>query len=61
MKKLLEKNQNLTKKSKNMSQFRIWNAFLGFAKHCGINVRGLHFNIASNKNYFYKKLIIKKT
>ena len=38
-----------------MCQFRIWNAISGYAKYCAINFRGLHFNIASIKNYFYKK------
>ena len=56
MKKLIEKNgQKLTKKSRNMCQFRIWNAISGYAKYCAINFRRLHFNIASIKNYFYKK------
>ena len=56
MKKLIEKSQNLTKKSRNMCQFCIWNAISGYAKYCAINFRGLYFfNIASIKNYFYKK------
>ena len=38
-----------------MCQFRISNAISGYAKYCAINFRGLHFNIASIKNYFYKK------
>ena len=38
-----------------MCQFCIWNAISGYAKYCAINFRGLHFNIASIKNYFYKK------
>ena len=38
-----------------MCQFRIWNAISGYAKYCAINFRGLHFNIASIKNYLYKK------
>ena len=38
-----------------MCQFRIWNAISGYAKYCAINFRGLHFNIASIKKYFYKK------
>ena len=29
--------------------------FSGSAKYCGINFRSLHFHIASNRNYFYKK------
>ena len=29
--------------------------FSGYEKYCGINFRGLHFNIASNRNYFHKK------
>ena len=57
------KSHKLTKKSRNMCQFWIWNAFSGSAKHCGINFRGLNFNIASNKNYFNKenKLQAKKS
>ena len=56
MKKLIEKKgQELTKKSRNMCQFSTWNAFSGSAKHCGINFRGRHFNIVTNKLYFYKK------
>ena len=31
------------------------NSFIGSAKHCGFNFRDSHLNIASNKNYFYKK------
>ena len=50
-----KKSQQLTKKSRNMWQFRIWNAISGYAKYCAINFRGLHFNIASIKNYLYKK------
>ena len=50
-----KKSQKLTKKSRNMCQFRIWNAISGYAKNCAINFRGLHFNIASIKNYLYKK------
>ena len=38
-----------------MCQFRIWNAISGYAKYCANNFQGLHFNIASIKNYFYKK------
>ena len=29
--------------------------FSDSSKHCGINLRDLHFNIAPNKYYFYKK------
>ena len=47
------KAKNKLKKSWNMCQF--WNAFSGSEKHFGINFRRLHFNIASNKNQFYKK------
>ena len=43
------------KKSRNMRHFWTSNAFSGSAKHCGINFRGLHFNVASNEIYFYKK------
>ena len=50
-----KKGQKLTKKSRNMWQFWTSNAFSGSAKHCGINFRGLRFNIASNKHYFYEK------
>ena len=50
-----KKSQKLTTKSRNMCQFCIWNAISGYAKYCVINFRGLHFNIASIKNYFYKK------
>ena len=52
--KLIEKRQKV-KKTRKMCQFWTWNAFSGSAKHCGINFRDLHFNIASTKNYFYKK------
>ena len=47
--------KKLTKKSRNMCQFCIWNAISGYAKYCAINFRGLHFNRASIKNYLYKK------
>ena len=49
-----QKSQKLTKKSRNMCQFRIWNAISGYAKYCANKFQGLHFNIASIKNYFYK-------
>ena len=55
-----KKSQKLTKKSRNMCQFCIWNAISCYAKYCAINFRGLHFNIASIKNYFYKKPIYKQ-
>ena len=54
-KKLKEKSQKLTKKSRIMCQFLTWNAFSGSAKHCGINFRGWHINIVSDKIYFYKE------
>ena len=55
-----KKSQKLTNQSRNICQIWTPNAFSGSAKHCGINFRGLQFNIASNKNYFYKKPNYKK-
>ena len=54
-KEVKEKSQKLTKKSRIMCQFSTWNAFSGSAKHCGINFRGWHFNIVSNKIYSNKE------
>ena len=55
MMKLRKKSKNYLRKSRNMCQFSTWNAFSGSAKHCGINFRSWHYNIVSNKLYFYKK------
>ena len=38
-----------------MCQFSTWKAFLGSAKHCGINFRIQHFNMVLNKICFYKE------
>ena len=55
MKKLIKKIKKLIEKIMKYEQILNWNAFSGSAKHCGIIFQGLHFNIASNKNHFYKK------
>ena len=43
-----------------MCQFWTLDAFSGSPKNSGINFRGLHFSIASNKKDFYKNQITQK-
>ena len=51
-----KKGQKLTKKSRNMCQFFIWNAIAGYAKYCAINFRGFWGPALQKTKFQAKKL-----